>query len=370
MKRKTGILLTGCALALALTAGSVQAKTLGYDLGNGSTAYYFSGGGAKIKTQTEETVNIAGEAGQTAEQAFTDAADGALLTEEERGKRQAWYRASMQEAIASVEKYGVSYDIQNDRLLYNGQTVRWLIDEQIDGNCEAIHMPEGEIDLYTVRTKDYTLTGVRTATQEEYDERTRQDELEARRPSGTEQTASEEGGNALYDGVTVYSEPEGGVLYTWVEEGDTVHVQLNENAEKEESAVKIEDAEKTESAVQIEDAEKAESESALQTVAEETIEMVCEGSEGAWADTEAEKKKAAEYAKEGITRSQSGGWLWNGKAIYFLLDEDGGLSVNNTSETEKDKIYILVKRSEDGSIKEVKQMTSEEVLQAKARMDE
>ncbi len=314
MKKKTGILLTGGALALALTAGSVQAKTLGYDLGNGSTVYYFSGGGAKIKTQTE-AVNIAGEAGQTADQAFTEAADGALLTEEEREKRLAWYKASMQEAVAYLEKYGVSYDIQNDRLLYNGQTVRWLIDEQIDGNCQAIHMPEGEIDLYTVRTKDYTLTGVRTATQEEYDERTRKDELEAKQFYGTEQTALEEGGNALYDGVTVYSEPEGGVLYTWVEE-------------------------------------------------------VCDGSEGAWAYTEAEKKKAAEYAEAGITRSQSGGWLWNGKAIYFLLDEDGGLSVNNTSETEKDKIYILVKRSEDGSIKEVKQVTGEEVLQAKAGMDE
>lgn len=352
MKKKTGILLTGGALALALTAGNVQAKTLGYDLGNGSTAYYFLGEDAKIKTQTEEAVNIAGEAGQTAEQAFTDAA---LLTEEERGKRLAWYKASMQEAVAYLEKYGVSYDIQNDRLLYNGQTVRWLIDEQIDGNCQAIHMPEGEIDLYTVRAKDYTLTGVRTATQEEYDERTRQDELEAKQPSGMERTALEEGGNALYDGVTVYSEPEGGVLYTWVEEGDSVHVQLNENAEREESALQIEDTEK---------------EDALQTVAEETAETVCEGSEGAWADTEAEKKKAAEYAEAGITRSQNGGWLWNGKAIYFLLDEDGGLSVNNTSETEKDKIYILVKRSEDGSIKEVKQVTSEEVLQAKAGMDE
>lgn len=339
MKKQTGILLTGGALTLALMAGSVQAKTLGYDLGNGSTAYYFSGEDAKIKTQTE-AVDIAGEAGQTGEQAFTDAV---LLTEEEREKRLAWYKASMQEAVAYLEKYGVSYDIQNDRLLYNGQTVRWLIDEQIDGNCQAIHMPEGEIDLYTVRAKDYTLTGVRTATQEEYDERTRQDELEAKQLFGTEQTASEEGGNALYDGVTVYSEPEGGVLYTWVEEGDTVHVQLNENAEKED---------------------------ALQTVAEETAETVCEGSEGAWADTEAEKKKAAEYAEAGITRSQNGGWLWNGKAIYFLLDEDGGLSVNNTSETEKDKIYILVKRSEDGSIKEVKQVTSEEVLQAKAGMDE
>ena len=38
-------------------------------------------------------------------------------------------------------------------------------------------MPEGEIDVYTVREDDYRLTGVRIATQEEYNQRTK--EMEA-----------------------------------------------------------------------------------------------------------------------------------------------------------------------------------------------
>lgn len=318
MKRKTGILLTGSALVLAMASGSAQAKTIGYDLGNGSEMYYFMSEGADIQTETE------GEAAA--------GADEASLTEDERQKLEAWYKASMQEAIAYVEKYGISYDAENDCLLYNGQKVRWLIDEQIDGNCQAIHMPEGEIDLYTTRTENYELTGIRVASQAEYDERTRQDELAEKQAYGSRGIVAEGGEDAAYDSVTMYGKPEGGTLYTWTE--DAMRVEEDGPA------------------------------------GETYVDTVSEDAAGFWSDTEAERKKRAEYAEAGITQNNNGSLLWNGKTIYFLLDEDGGLHVNNTSETKKEKIYILVKRNEDGSIKEVKQVTSEEVLQEKMKMDE
>lgn len=287
MKRKMVMLLTGSALTLAMTVGSAQAKTYGYDLGDGSSVYYFVGE-SSVESYAEET----GES--------TDAYDETMLTEDERQKCEAWHKASMQEAVAYVEKYGVSYDAENDRLLYNGQTVRWLIDEQIDDCYEAIRMPEGEIDLYTVRAADYTLTGVRQATQEEYDERTRQDEM-------TEKQAYSSQG---------------------------LVAESKENTENE-------------------------------TV----VEAIEEGT-GTWTGTGEEKKRAAEYARVGIIRGNNGSFLWNGKAIYFLLDEDGSMTVNNTSETKDEKIYILVTRNEDGSIKEAKQVTSEEILQEKMKKED
>ena len=38
-----------------------------------------------------------------------------------------------------------------------------LIDRQIGDTYKSIQMPEGEIDVYTVREDDYRLTGVRIA---------------------------------------------------------------------------------------------------------------------------------------------------------------------------------------------------------------
>lgn len=377
MKRKTGILLTGGVLALAMTAGSVQAKTIGYDLGNGSSMYYFVGDGANEQNQTE------GEA-------LADADAGSFLTEDESRKLEAWYKVSMQEAIAYVEKYGVSYDAENDCLLYNGQKVRWLIDEQIDGNIQAIHMPEGEIDLYTTRSENYELTGIRVASQQEYDERTRQDELDQKQAYGSGEMVAEDGEDAAYDSFTMYGEPEGGILYTWTEDaapvpddayaGNAVSVPDDGYAEEKTSvqddgyagdAVPVPDDGYAGDAVLAQDDKYAEEKTSVQDGGHEAAaDVVSEGAAGSWADTEEEKKKTAEYAEVGITKSNHGGWLWNGKAIYFLLDEDGGLHVNNTSETKKEKIYVLVKRNEDGSIKEAKQVTDEEVLRAKMKMDE
>ncbi|SDF32333.1 hypothetical protein [Marvinbryantia formatexigens] len=393
MKRKMVMLLTGSILALACAAGSAQAMTYGYDLGNGSSVYYFAGeAGGKTAGQTarEAVKETTGQAaGETAGQ--TSAVDAAQQTEEERRRAEAWYKASMQEAVAYVEKYGVSYDAENDRLLYEGKTVRWLIDEQIDDCYEAIHMPEGEIDLYTVRDEDYTLTGVRIATQEEYDERTREDELAEKqvyavtpgtasenRVYSSQEAASEGGENAAYHDIVIEEKPERGVLYTWsTDEGLAVDSVPGNAAQSEKSDVvysqdrpgSTTEENGTAYSQDRPGSTTEENGTAYSQDGPEKTAVAQEDGDGSWTETEEEKQKAAEYEKAGITRSSSGGWLWNGQAIYFLLDEDGGLSVNNTSETADNKIYVLVKRNEDGSIKEVKQVTDEEVLKAKVQMD-
>lgn len=84
---------------------------------------------------------------------------------------------------------------------------------------------------------------------------------------------------------------------------------------------------------------------------------------------EAENKRREEYKAAGIgCDEKNGGWLWDEKPVFWLMDEDGSIYQNNAGK--EDKIYILVKRDEDGSILEVKQITAEEVLEERIAQTE
>lgn len=72
--------------------------------------------------------------------------------------------------------------------------------------------------------------------------------------------------------------------------------------------------------------------------------------------------KAGEYEENGISRDKNGGWLWKGREVFLLIDEDGSLCQNGSDEARDNKIYLVVKRNKDGSIKEVKQVTVEETM--------
>ncbi len=98
-----------------------------------------------------------------------------------------------------------------------------LSDRHLD-TCTAIQMPEGEIDVYTVRGDNYRLTGVRIASQEEYGRPTRQMEaMEAaarREASFTEKSADAETGSIIhtftYDEETVTEPGNGSAVETAV----------------------------------------------------------------------------------------------------------------------------------------------------------
>lgn len=76
--------------------------------------------------------------------------------------------------LVYFECYGVTYDADRDTLYYQGKTIRWMIDRQMEDTYKAIQMQEGEIDVYTVKGEDCRLTGVRIVLQEEYDQRTKE----------------------------------------------------------------------------------------------------------------------------------------------------------------------------------------------------
>lgn len=288
MKKQMAALLTGSILALSISAGGVQAKTYGYDLGEGSTILF------SVEDGTSEQEN---------------------LTAEEQKKLADWHREDMRRQLAYLEKYGIAYDEENDRILYNGQPVRWLIDEQIDNTCMAVKGPEGEIDVYTVRADNYELTGVRVATEEEYNQRTQRDK------------AAEEN-----------------VRYAYAIEGDSLADYAIEEDSLDDGTACVDSKE---------------------TLAVTEKENSFEAEYDGWKEWE---EKRREYEAAGISYDDKNNcWIWNGKQICWLVDENGGMTTNSSPEAKAGKVYLVVKRNDDGSIREVKQVTVEDAMREQMR---
>ena len=240
----------------------------------------------------------------------------------------------MRNELAYLECYGVTYDADSDTLYYQGKTVRWLIDRQLEDTYKSIQMPEGEIDVYTVREDDYRLTGVRIATQVEYDQRTKEMEaLEA--AAGKESSYVQEAVDT--------------------ETGSSIHMF----AYDEETVTEANDGSATETAVETEDVVSNYAEQ------KDTVENAVETAEGTCVvgDNLNSEIKIQEYKQNGIDLdSATGSWMWHGKEVHLLMDEDGSFYQNGSKEAKDNKIYLIVKREDDGRIKTVRQITMEEVM--------
>lgn len=98
----------------------------------------------------------------------------------------------------------------------------------------------------------------------------------------------------------------------------------------------------------------------------ESIEQVTEDALGT--DTAAEnpdsKRKVQEYKQNGIGQdSENGSWIWQEKEVQLLMDEDGSFYQNGSEAAKEAKIYLIVKRDENGEIRKVKQITIEEAME-------
>lgn len=364
MKRKAVTVFIGGALILGVCGSSAQAMTYSYTAEGGKTGtvtYYldeeesgmngdFAGDGSATTKEDRDITRWYFEVGEDAEEG-----EGALTPEEEE-RLANWHKQEMRQQIAYLEKFGLSYDADRDVLMYQGRTVRWLIDRQMGANTYmAIQMPEGEIDVYTERAEDYEVTGLRVADQEEYDERTRKDqEAEAKMQEAADEEgvvyAGEDGSvihTFTYDTVTAEDTGAGGEIY--LAAGEDVLSELENESEEtdlltEEGAISVEYGGDSETAY---------------------------GFSFSGADDTESKKKIEEYRKYGIDQSgTTGSWLWGGKEVRLLMDEDGSMYQNGSDEAVENKIYLLVKRDEDGSIREVKQVTVEEVMAERIASEE
>lgn len=351
MKKRILAALLGAAFASMTVAGSASAMTYGYHTQgkNGPVEWFVTEENGDAATATEADVVVTVPDGSSVSGTDATGADAVAEVQSETEIRgivaekpsayevnisnsevlddeelEKYHRVQMQEAVAYLEKFGISYDGDSDAIYYQGRKVRWLVDEQMEkGTSKAIHMPEGEIDLYTVRGEDYQLTGVRVAAQEEYDQKTQQDLL-AEQDLEISYVLQGADAQAAQDYSITFS-TDGKA--EWVSGDDGAMIEQDCEA----------------------------------TYAEEAVDSY---------DQEAERehqRKVEEYEKFGLTAEDSaGGWLWNGKTVYCLMDEDGSFTQNGSADK---KIYILVTRKEDGSIDEVKEVTLEDILKEKIRSD-
>ncbi|MDO4323232.1 MAG: hypothetical protein Q4C61_11960 [Lachnospiraceae bacterium] len=365
MKRKTVALLLAGAMTAA-AGGSAQAMTYGYSMeGKNGTITYYEYGNAIAAEMEEET--------EAAKEPQTDA---------EKKEMEQRHKIEMQESLAYLKEFGVTYDGEKDVIWYQGKQVRWLIDEQFGEGYKAFQMPEGEIDVYTVRDENFQLTGVREATQEEFDERTRKDaQAEALSQNGVRLTFVEE-----MNAVAVPGGGDDSIIYS---------ISVDTEAAQDESASSeaVENESASSEAVRDELASggTAQDETASSgTVRDELTFNVAEGTQrdvpeidfsieaaDTFGDTIEEgeylaetKKRREEYRNVGIDYEDTNGcWTWNGRPIFWLVDEDGSMYQN--ADGREDKIYILVKRNGDGSVKEAKQITVEDVMAERIlRMEE
>lgn len=329
MNGKVRWMAAGSFLAAAVCAGSVQAMTYGMEQSGGGIVYYTVSESASSDVITE---SAAGD---------TQAYDG--LSEAEKKRLSDWYKEDMCNQVAYLKEYGVTYDRDKDLLYYKGQTIRWLVDRQIDDTMKCIEMAEGDVDVYTIRDSEYHLVGVRTATQEEYDQRTKEKEAN----EAAAQAASREA-------VTVE-------LSSADEQGGTIHTFAYSDGILVEDVVSGTDGK----LASMEDADDQVSDSSDETavcVEQETVSRTEH-----W---KAEQKRQKEYGEQGLTQDgKTGGWLYHGQPVYLLMDEDGSMFQNGSAEAGKEKIYLVVNRGEDGSVKSVKQVTLEEVMAERVLWD-
>ncbi len=298
--------------------------------------------GTRPGTELTET-NPAGTRPDTETVGTGQSGTKSFETEREQKDLENWQKAQLREEIAPLKEYGVAFDEEQECLLYQGQKIRLLIDEQIEDTYSSIQMPDGEIDLYTVRSEDYSLAGVRIASQEEYDRHT-----ESLQESTSMFSAAfgEEAGDAAYTWENPWH------LETGVVFEDTVTIAENEDRTAEDMGIQAED----------------DTAAAASDVPEDTVSSIAQEAiaSGSAYDTpsEEEKKRIAEYEAVGIERNSHGGWLYQGKEIDWMVDENGGIYMTNENKDRKDRLYVVVRRNEDGSVREAEEVTLEDAIRS------
>lgn len=323
--KKMAAMLAVASLSMVSIPIAAQAMTIGVEVSEGEIDYY------TYQLPDEEKAIV---------QIEKVSNDGASSQQMEQFERQ-----QMKESLAFLEKFGVTYNLEENAVYYQGEKVRWLIDEQLLGSyTTTYHTEGGKIDLFTIRDKDGAVTGVRKATQEEFAQRDDIDEYEISRSyiEASEKDISEKD--------VKYME----MITT---EDDTPEIADNEGKENEGIL-------KQDTFVITEDDE-------IMIMEDGVIEVTYAetGSEMTKEEQQRELTKMAEYAKIGIGKDESGCWTWEGKAVYCVMDEDGSFSTFGYEEAKKNRIYLYVSRDEQGNAIKAEAISGKELLEQKAMQD-
>ena len=106
-----------------------------------------------------------------------------------------------------------------------------------------------------------------------------------------------------------------------------------------------------------------------ETAVSEMLQAEAAVADDAYEPSEEDLKREQEYREAGITENpQTGEWLYDGRVISMLVDEDGGIYMNNMEDTPKeDRLYVIVERGEDGNVKGAKTVTLEDAVLSYAK---
>lgn len=398
------LLVCGCgAVCIPMAAG---ARSIGVEQPDGSLKIYQIVGEERIgetvendrfcETEVQARETQRGEAGVGADaaqpkEADAGAADAAQRRRKEAAAEEAQRQAGrfrLKEELAYLETYGVIYDVEADETRYHGKKVRCIVDcEELFGTETCTYMSEGTVDIYTVRKENGALTGVREASQEEFDEKTKELAL-MEEGSGQYVTMTSEDAfdsSVVWDSDAAYfvegKEDEysvsAGDIVTEAEAGYSVALEGAVPKVEAGYSVSLEGVASEDDASVTWKWEGEEGDQGLEVSKEDVIasEATCiaqayDGSDPVSRKIrEEEEARKAEYEKNGITQSGQGGWLWNGRRVYMLLDEDGSISMCNTDEVRKERLYLYISRDEDGQIDEVSVIDGKELLEKKAELD-
>lgn len=80
------------------------------------------------------------------------------------------------------------------------------------------------------------------------------------------------------------------------------------------------------------------------------------------AEDEADRVRAEEYEAAGITHDENGHWIFDGRLVDLLLDENGGIYTTNAGKGKKNLCCIVVKRDEDDGIEDVAELSLEDAI--------
>ena len=139
------------------------------------------------------------------------------------------------------------------------------------------------------------------------------------------------------------------------------------NVGEEMSAIAMEDAVKEMPAGAVENTR--EDVSNDETAVSEMLQAEAAVTDDTYEPSEEDLKREQEYREAGITENpQTGEWLYDGRVINMLVDEDGGIYMNNMEDTPKeDRLYVIVERGEDGNVKGAKTVTLEDAVLSYAK---
>lgn len=155
-----------------------------------------------------------------------------VISPEEQAKAEEVRRAEIAEQYSMYEPYGMTYDQEKDRFIYDGQLVRYFKDQVSAEHTNSFFFEDGVVDVEPIRDTNGTLTGLKQSSDADFKARTeKQEEIKAEFAAAgiTGNSGSFEMGNPNYRDDSLDAYTAFGVSYDqstqkWMYDGKIIHI--------------------------------------------------------------------------------------------------------------------------------------------------